>query len=163
MTWFGDSIMHWEILRGLIASYSVIPLGRGVKVDFALRHVTEALRQSFWLSLRIASVWRLNILDARTESLEASRDSLIAALGTSPLIQGDLARSMGRRLNSLEQQITSTAAARIAQEREAWERGGRLRLAERLLEKADRHHRTHSERKLLGELIEQALSRKKSS
>ena len=47
--------MHWEILRGLVASYSVIPFGRGVKVDFALRHVTDALRQSFRLSLRIAS------------------------------------------------------------------------------------------------------------
>ena len=47
--------MHWEILRGLVASYSVIPLGRGVKMDFALRQVTDALCQSFWLSLRIAS------------------------------------------------------------------------------------------------------------
>jgi flagellar biosynthesis protein FliR len=47
--------MHWEILRGLVASYAVIPLGRGVKTDFALRHLTEALCQSFWLSLRIAS------------------------------------------------------------------------------------------------------------
>jgi len=47
--------MHWEILRGLVASYSVVPLGRGVKIDFALRHVTEALSESFRLSLRISS------------------------------------------------------------------------------------------------------------
>ena len=44
--------MHWEILRGLVASYSVIPVGRGVKIDFALRHVTETLCEAFWLSLR---------------------------------------------------------------------------------------------------------------
>ncbi len=47
--------MHWEILRGLVASYSVIPVGRGVKIDFALRHVTETLCEAFWLSLRISS------------------------------------------------------------------------------------------------------------
>ena len=53
--------MHWEILRGLVASYSVIPLGRGVKIDFALRQVTDTFRQSFWLSLRIASPFFLYV------------------------------------------------------------------------------------------------------
>ncbi len=66
-------------------------------------------------------------------------------------------------MNALEQQISSTAAARIPHEREALDRGGRLRLAERLLEKVDQEHRVHSERKQLSELIEQALPRKKSS
>ena len=109
------------------------------------------------------SVWRLSMVEAKAASLEASRAALIEAMGSSSLMQGDLARLMQRRMNSLEQQISSTAAARIPHEREALDQGGRLRLAERLLEKADRDHRTHTERKLLSELIEGALPRKKFS
>ncbi len=109
------------------------------------------------------SVWRLSLLEAKAASLGASRDTLIEAMASNSLIQGDLARLMQRRMNMLEQQISSIAAARNTREREVLDQSGRLRLAERLLEKADRDHRAHSERKLLSEPIEQALRRKKSS
>jgi flagellar biosynthetic protein FliR len=49
------SDLHWEVLRGLVASYSVIPLGRGIKEGFALRHVTETLSEGFQLTLRVSS------------------------------------------------------------------------------------------------------------
>jgi len=109
------------------------------------------------------SVWRLNMLEAKAASLQASRDELIETMGSSPLLQGGLARLMGRRLNSIEMQISSATAARIPQGREALNQGGRLRLAERLLEKADSDHRLLSERQLLSELIERTLPRNKSS
>ena len=103
------------------------------------------------------------MLEAKAASLQASRDELIETMGSSPLLQGGLARLMGRRLNSIEMQISSATAARIPQAREALNQGGRLRLAERLLEKADSDHRLLSERQLLSELIERTLPRNKSS
>jgi hypothetical protein len=120
-----------------------------------VRHLQEQLYH--------LSVWRLNMLEAKTASLEASRNELIETMGSSSLFQGGLAHLLGRRLNSIEQQISSATAARIPQAREALNQGGRLRLAERLLDRADSDHRTLSERQLLSELIEQALPRKKSS
>ena len=109
------------------------------------------------------SVWRLNMLEAKTASLEESRDELIESMGSNPLVQGRLARLMGRRLSSIEQQISSAKAARIPQAREALDQAGRLRLAERLLDRAYSDHRALSERRLLSELIERTLPRKKSS
>ncbi len=109
------------------------------------------------------SVWRLNMLEAKTAVLQASRDEMIEAMGSDPAFRGGVARLMGRRLNSIEQQLSSVAAARAPQAREALDQGGRLRLAERLLEKADSDHRTLGERQLLSELIERTLPRKKSS
>ena len=120
-----------------------------------VRHLQEQLYH--------LSVWRLNMLEAKTASLEASRNELIETMGSNLLFQVGLARLMGRRLNSIERQISSAAAARIPQAREALDQGGRLRLAERLLDKADSDHRTLRERQLLSELIEQTLPRKKSS
>jgi flagellar biosynthetic protein FliR len=47
--------LHWEILRGLAASYEVIPVGADFNPRFALREVADALGESFRLALRIAS------------------------------------------------------------------------------------------------------------
>jgi flagellar biosynthetic protein FliR len=47
--------LHWEILRGLAASYEVIPVGADFNARFALREVADALGESFRLALRIAS------------------------------------------------------------------------------------------------------------
>ncbi len=47
--------LHWELLRGLAASYDVIPVGANFDSGFALRHVVEAFGESFRLTLRIAS------------------------------------------------------------------------------------------------------------
>jgi hypothetical protein len=124
----------------------------------SLNRVRRLQKQLYHLS-----VWRLNMLEAKAAVLEASRDELIEAMGSNPAFRGGVAQLMGRRLNSIEQQISSAAAARSPQAREALDQGGRLRLAERLLEKADTDYRTVSERQLLSELIERTLPRKKSS
>ena len=47
--------LHWELLRGLVASYDVMPVGSGFDSRFALRQVADALVESFRLALRIAS------------------------------------------------------------------------------------------------------------
>jgi flagellar biosynthesis protein FliR len=47
--------LHWEILRGLVASYDVMPVGADFNARFALRQVADALGESFRLALRIAS------------------------------------------------------------------------------------------------------------
>ena len=47
--------LHWELLRGLVASYDVIPVGADFDARLALKQVADALGESFRLSLRIAS------------------------------------------------------------------------------------------------------------
>ena len=47
--------LHWELLRGLAASYDVIPVGADFNARAALRQVADALGESFRLTLRIAS------------------------------------------------------------------------------------------------------------
>lgn len=47
--------MHWEILRGLVASYHVFPVGDGLHTDLALRQIGATLVEAFRLSLRVAS------------------------------------------------------------------------------------------------------------
>lgn len=47
--------MHWEILRGLVASYGVFPIGDGLHADLALRQIGATLVEAFRLSLRVAS------------------------------------------------------------------------------------------------------------
>ncbi len=47
--------LHWELIRGLVASYDVIPVGVDFNARFALRQVADALGASFQLCLRIAS------------------------------------------------------------------------------------------------------------
>jgi flagellar biosynthesis protein FliR len=47
--------LHWELLRGLVASYDVVPVGADFNARLALREVADALGESFRLALRIAS------------------------------------------------------------------------------------------------------------
>jgi flagellar biosynthesis protein FliR len=47
--------LHWELLRGLVASYDVIPVGADFNARLALKQVADALGESFRQSLRIAS------------------------------------------------------------------------------------------------------------
>ena len=47
--------LHWELIRGLAASYDVMPVGGDFPARFALRQVADALGGSFRLGLRIAS------------------------------------------------------------------------------------------------------------
>jgi flagellar biosynthesis protein FliR len=47
--------LHWELLRGLVASYDVVPVGADFDARLALRQVADALGESFRLTLRVAS------------------------------------------------------------------------------------------------------------
>ncbi len=47
--------LHWELLRGLAASYDVVPVGADFDARFALRQVADALVEAFRLTLRIVS------------------------------------------------------------------------------------------------------------
>ena len=47
--------LHWELLRGLAASYDVMPIGADFNSRLALRQVVDAFGESFRLSLRIMS------------------------------------------------------------------------------------------------------------
>jgi len=47
--------LHWELLRGLAASYEVVPVGADFNAQTALRQIADALGESFRLTLRIAS------------------------------------------------------------------------------------------------------------
>ncbi len=47
--------LHWELLRGLVASYDVVPVGADFNARLALRQVADALGESFRLTLRISS------------------------------------------------------------------------------------------------------------
>jgi flagellar biosynthesis protein FliR len=47
--------LHWELLRGLAASYEVVPVGADFNSRFALREAANALGESFRLTLRITS------------------------------------------------------------------------------------------------------------
>jgi flagellar biosynthetic protein FliR len=53
LIFFSD--LHWELLRGLTASYRVIPIGSEFNPQFALRHVADMLDASFRISLRVCS------------------------------------------------------------------------------------------------------------
>lgn len=47
--------LHWEVLRGLVASYSVLPVLGLFDARFDLVQVTDSLTKSFFISLRISS------------------------------------------------------------------------------------------------------------
>ena len=55
MTLMFAADLHWELLRGLVASYDVIPVGADFNTRFALKEVADAFGESFRLALRIAS------------------------------------------------------------------------------------------------------------
>ena len=47
--------LHWELLRGLVASYDVVPVGADFNARLALKQIADVLGESFRLALRIAS------------------------------------------------------------------------------------------------------------
>ena len=47
--------LHWELLRGLVASYDVISVGGDFNARLALKEIADAFSESFRLALRIAS------------------------------------------------------------------------------------------------------------
>jgi flagellar biosynthetic protein FliR len=47
--------LHWELLRGLVASYDVFPVGADFNARLALKQIADVLGESFQLALRIAS------------------------------------------------------------------------------------------------------------
>jgi flagellar biosynthesis protein FliR len=47
--------IHWEILRGLVASYDAIPVRSDFDPQFALRHAGQVLGQSFLIAIRVTS------------------------------------------------------------------------------------------------------------
>lgn len=47
--------LHWEILRGLMDSYDVMPPGQGIGVRLALTDMTDQLTEAFLLAVRIGS------------------------------------------------------------------------------------------------------------
>jgi len=47
--------LHWELLRGLAASYDVAPVGAAFNGRWALRQMADALGESFRLCLRVVS------------------------------------------------------------------------------------------------------------
>jgi len=47
--------LHWELLRGVAASYDVAPVGAAFDGGWALHQIADALGESFRLSLRVIS------------------------------------------------------------------------------------------------------------
>jgi len=50
---------HWEMIRGLFASYTAIPVRDGIPADGMLREYSKVLSQAFLLALRISSPFLL--------------------------------------------------------------------------------------------------------
>ena len=46
---------HWEVLRGLVASYRAIPMGADFDPGYSLRQVADMLAESFRIALRVMS------------------------------------------------------------------------------------------------------------
>ncbi len=47
--------LHWEVLRGLVASYTAIPASNTFDAGFSLRHISVVLVETFRIALRICS------------------------------------------------------------------------------------------------------------
>jgi flagellar biosynthesis protein FliR len=47
--------LHWEVLRGLAASYTVLPPGSGFESRFGLAEIADQLSETFLIALRISS------------------------------------------------------------------------------------------------------------
>jgi flagellar biosynthesis protein FliR len=47
--------LHWEILRGIVASYQTLPVSEGFGAQFSLVQIADSLSKSFFLALRISS------------------------------------------------------------------------------------------------------------
>jgi flagellar biosynthesis protein FliR len=47
--------LHWEILRGIVASYRALPVSEGFGSQFGLIQIADCLSKSFFLALRVSS------------------------------------------------------------------------------------------------------------
>ncbi len=65
--------LHWELIRGLVASYDVIPVGVDFNARLALRQVADALGASFQLCLRIVSPYVIYALIVNVAMALANR------------------------------------------------------------------------------------------
>jgi flagellar biosynthetic protein FliR len=55
VTLFFLTDLHWEVLRGLVASYQVLPVGEGFQAQFSLVKFADVLRDAFSLALQISA------------------------------------------------------------------------------------------------------------
>jgi flagellar biosynthesis protein FliR len=46
---------HWEVMRGLVASYTAMPIDRAFAADFSLAQLSDAMTDAFVLTLQISS------------------------------------------------------------------------------------------------------------
>ncbi len=53
---------HWEILRGLVASYDAIPIAADFDPQYAIRHAGQVLGESFLVAIRVTSPFFLYAL-----------------------------------------------------------------------------------------------------
>jgi flagellar biosynthesis protein FliR len=54
-TLFFITDLHWEVLRGLVASYRVLPVTGGYTAQFGLVQLADALRDAFSLALQLSA------------------------------------------------------------------------------------------------------------
>jgi flagellar biosynthetic protein FliR len=47
--------LHWEVLRGLVASYQALPVVSGFGTQFGLVQIADCLSKAFFLALRVSS------------------------------------------------------------------------------------------------------------
>jgi flagellar biosynthetic protein FliR len=47
--------LHWETLRGLVDSYTVLPIGTPFDPQFILRHIGDVISEAFRIALRVSS------------------------------------------------------------------------------------------------------------
>jgi flagellar biosynthetic protein FliR len=47
--------LHWEVLRGLVASYDALPATGTFDASFSLRHIADAMVDTFRVALRVCS------------------------------------------------------------------------------------------------------------
>jgi flagellar biosynthetic protein FliR len=53
------SDLHWEFFRGLVASYSRLPMGEGLAINLSLTQLVDQIGAAFVLALRISSPFLL--------------------------------------------------------------------------------------------------------
>jgi len=109
------------------------------------------------------SMWRLNSLESKLQTLEALRHELINVKGSNPMYDGASGILGTARLRSIERDVALISESRHILIKHVLNQGGRFRMAERLLKKADADYRSHVDRSELSEIIEKALQNKPSS
>lgn len=118
----------------------------------ALQRVQQVQKQ-----LSDLAAWRLNALESELAAQRQRRDSLAEAERHGPFSHGALAELVARRRRSIEREIAKLEQTRNSRELEAREQGGRLKVAERLLQRADQSLLSHTERTQLAEIIDRAI------